>query len=112
MTEITIMSAGHAIPAYLEIPAGQGPWPGIVVLHDALGQSGASRQQVDWLAASGYLAIAPDLFSRDNKLLCLLAVSRQLAARHGTAFNDIEAARVHVMGAQTAPVVPGSWDSA
>ena len=93
MPEVVIASGGQAMPAYLGIPAGDGPWPGVVVLHDALGQTDASRGQVDWLAASGYLAVAPDLFARGNRLLCLLAVGRQLAARQGTAFDDIEAAR-------------------
>lgn len=88
-----IASDGHEMPAYISTPSGAAPWAGVVVLHDALGQTGASRQQVDWLAASGYLAIAPDLFSRGGRVSCLLAVGRQLAARKGTAFDDIEAAR-------------------
>jgi carboxymethylenebutenolidase len=93
MPDIVIASGEQAVPAYLGIPAGDGPWPGVVVLHDALGQTDASRDQVDWLAASGYLAVAPDLFARGKRLLCLLAVSRQLVSRQGTAFDDIEAAQ-------------------
>jgi carboxymethylenebutenolidase len=93
MSDIVIASGRQVVPGYLGVPAGGGPWPGVVVLHDALGQTETSRQQVDWLAASGYLAIAPDLFARGNRLLCLLAVGRQMAARHGAAFDDIEAAR-------------------
>lgn len=96
MADIKIATPGHALPAYLRTPAGTGPWPGVVVLHDALGQTNASRGQTDWLAAAGYLAIAPDLFSRGNKFLCLRAVARQLAARRGTAFDDIEAARAEL----------------
>ncbi len=53
MPDIVIASGEQAVPAYLGIPAGDGPWPGVVVLHDALGQTDASRDQVDWLAASG-----------------------------------------------------------
>lgn len=94
MPEIVIVSDDHHMPAYLGMPAGTGPWPGVVVLHDALGQTSASRQQVDWLAASGYLAVAPDLFARGNRMLCLLSVGRQMVARSGTAFADIEAARL------------------
>lgn len=93
MPDIVIGSGNEAILSYFGTPAGTGPWPGVVVLHDALGQTDASRGQVDWLAASGYLAVAPDLFARGNRLLCLLAVSRQMVARQGSAFDDIEAAR-------------------
>lgn len=93
MPDIKIAPGKQTVSAYFGIPAGDGPWPGVVVLHDALGQTDASREQVDWLAASGYLAVAPDLFARRNRLLCLLAVSRQLASRQGTAFDDIKAAQ-------------------
>lgn len=93
MSDIVIASGRQVVPGYLGVPAGDGPWPGVVVLHDALGQTDASRSQVDWLAASGYLAVAPDLFARGNRRLCLLNVSRQMMARQGVAFDDIEAAR-------------------
>ncbi len=98
MPEIRIIHGGQPIPAYLGVPSGTGPWPGVVVLHDALGQTDTSRQQVDWLAASGYIAVAPDLFARGNRLLCLLAVGRQMAARQGAAFDDIEATRAWLAG--------------
>lgn len=93
MTELTIGSGEHALSAYLRVPDGDGPWPGVVVLHDALGQTADSRRQVDWLAASGYLAIAPDLYSWGNKLFYIRAVTRDLIAGKGVTFEDIEAAR-------------------
>lgn len=93
MTEIIIPGREHSFRGYLGVPGGAGPWPGAVVLHDALGSTADSRRQVDWLAASGYLAIAPDLFSRGNRLLCLLTMMRCLVTGSGTAFDDIEAAR-------------------
>ena len=91
--EITIAAPKRVLSAYLRSPDGSGPWPGVVVIHDIFGQTEESRRHVNEFAASGYLAVAPDLYARGMKPLCILATMRDLSARRGPAFDDLEAAR-------------------
>jgi carboxymethylenebutenolidase len=74
-------------------PVGDGPWPGVVVLHESLGLNDDIRQQADRLGAAGYLALAPDLYSAGGYWRCMQATFRSLSAGRGKAFDDIDAAR-------------------
>jgi carboxymethylenebutenolidase len=85
------------LKAYLALPRGEGPWPGVVVIMDAFGLSADIRQQADLLAAAGYLAFAPDLYSGRGPR-CVVATMRSSRSGSGEAYEDIEAARQWLLG--------------
>jgi carboxymethylenebutenolidase len=79
--------------AWLAIPSSPGPAPGVVVIHDVFGMSQDHRDQANWLAEAGFLALSIDLYYRGGLLLCLRSVIRDLTNRSGPAFDDVEASR-------------------
>ncbi len=89
----SVPGGSSGLRGYLAAPAGAGPWPAVVVVHEAFGVDAVMRRQVDRLAAAGYLALMPNLFSDGGTKRCLLRTFRALFSGHGKAFHDIEAAR-------------------
>ena len=93
ISEVTVPLADGGMPAYLATPAGEGPWPGVVVVPDWLGMTTDVRHQADWLARSGYLALVPDLYHWGGRLRCMVSTLRQASSGSGRAYDDLEAAR-------------------
>jgi carboxymethylenebutenolidase len=93
MSDVRIGVSGGELRCYLARPAGSGPWPAVLVLHDALGMTPDLHGQADWLAGAGYLALAPDLYSIGGKLRCLVSTFRELASGHGQVFARADACR-------------------
>ena len=96
MSDIAL-SAGSGgsqnLSGYLVRPAGPGPWPGVVLIHEAFGLDPVMRRQAEHMAQIGYLTLAPDLFSDGGARRCVLGTFRSLLAQRGKPFVDIEAAR-------------------
>ncbi len=89
--DVSIPAPARSLPGYLAVPPGVGPSPGVVVLHDLVGMSRDLRDQADWLAGAGYLAVAPDLFRGKRRATCMIRMIRETWRREGPTFADIEA---------------------
>lgn len=92
MPDLSFQAQSDELAAYLAIPPADGPHAGVVVIQDVLGLSDDIRVQADLLAAAGYLALAPDLYS-GRGIRCVLATMRASRTGVGAAYGDIAAAR-------------------
>jgi len=99
MPDITFRAPHGEVPGYLAVPAeGAGPWPGVVVIHEAFGLNADIRAKADQMAAHGYVALAPDLFERRAWILCVRNAFTQIRAQSGPAFETLDAARSFLAG--------------
>ena len=94
VADVVIAAPRGEMPAYLATPDGDGPWPGVVVIHDALGMSSDLRHHADWLAGEGYLAVAPDLYYWGRRISCMIAFIREIRAMNKTSLQDTSSPRV------------------
>lgn len=96
MTTIQIDTPDGPIDALLSTPSGQGPWPGVVVIHDAFGYGRDKQSANDRIARAGYLALTPNMYARGGRIRCISRVMKELQTQRGRALTDILAARDHL----------------
>ena len=85
------------LQAYRAVSASEGPWPGLVLVHEIFGLDDEMRRHADRLAAMGFLVLAPDLLARGRKVACLAQTMRALRRGRGQAFDDLEAVRAALL---------------
>jgi len=91
--ESQAVGGSAALKGYLAEPRGEGPFAGVVMIHEAFGINDVIRRHADRLAAAGYLTLAVDLYSDGGARRCLVATMRAMLSGEGRAFADISAAR-------------------
>lgn len=94
LTDASARNGGsQPLHAYLARPTGDGPWPGVVMIHEIFGLTSEIRRHADRLAGAGYLVVAVDLFSEGGARRCLVSTVRALSSGEGRAYTDIATAR-------------------
>lgn len=88
--DLTLYIVGDPIPGYLATPDGAGPFPGVVVLHQAHGLDDDIRRLTDRVASLGYLAVAPDLVA-GRGWRCIAGLFRDLVRGRGEGVETAEA---------------------
>lgn len=93
---------GRDTRGYLAIPAGDGPWPGVVVIQEWWGLNDHIRDITDRFARAGFAALAPDLYYGETaaepdearKLAMSLEYPDALGVIQGTVYYLIADSRV------------------
>jgi len=91
---VSIAGGTPNLNGYLAGPEGTGPWPGVVVVHEAFGLNDDIRGIADRFANEGYVALAVDLFAKRNQMVCMFRFfggSLFNSLNHG-AINDLKVA--------------------
>jgi carboxymethylenebutenolidase len=99
--------------AFFAAPAGPGPFPGVVVIHEIFGLNENIRAIAGRFANQGYAALAIDLFSGANRIICMARIFYGLLVRplnNGTvgdlqtaldflgAFSEVDRTRLGAIG--------------
>ncbi|QMW65878.1 dienelactone hydrolase family protein [Mumia sp. ZJ1417] len=93
LSRTAVPDASRHLRGYLAEPTSPGPWPGVVLIHEAFGLDDNMRRHADRLAEMGYATLAVDLYSDGGARRCLVATCRAFLSGKGRAFSDIDAAR-------------------
>lgn len=92
---------GFEMPAALARPSeADAPRPGVIVVHEMFGLNDDIRRIAARFADAGYVAIAPDLFARAAKPICIVRAMRDLRRGQGETFADLDAAREYLLTRQ------------
>lgn len=80
-TTISFPSRSRSLSAYLARPDGAEPFPGIVVIHEAFGLNDNIKDIARRLSQEGYAALAVDLFTGQNRAVCMARLMGGLPAQ-------------------------------
>ncbi len=80
---IDLELGGRAVAARLELPDGQGPHPGVLVIHELWGLTEDIERICKRFADAGYAALAPELYGPGRRPVCIARAVRDLTRAEG-----------------------------
>jgi carboxymethylenebutenolidase len=90
--DVHFPSRGSTFGAYLALPDGDGPHPGVVVIHEAFGLNDNIRDIAGRFAGEGYVALAVDLFTDHSRAVCMAQLmGSMLTGREPASIKDLAA---------------------
>ena len=96
--DVSFPSRGSTFRGYLALPAGAGPHPGVVVIHEAFGLTDNIRDITRRFAREGYAALAVDLFTGHSRAVCMASLmGSMLTGREPGSIADLAAAMDHLV---------------
>jgi len=89
---LSIQGGMGQLECYFARPEGEGPFPGVVVIHEAFGLNDNIREITRRFADAGYAALAVDLFAGRNRALCMFRFIGQLQfnSLHNGSVQDLK----------------------
>jgi carboxymethylenebutenolidase len=86
------------LAAYFVRPEGQGPFPGIIVIHEILGLNENIKDIAQRFANEGYAALAIDLFAGRNRMVCMFRFFGQLQFNplNNSSIDELKAALTYL----------------
>ena len=82
--------AGPPVAAYVAQPAGEGPFPAVIMLHEFWGLKPEIVGKADALAAEGYVVVAPDMYRGQTTTLLPRAIYLALNVPEEQVLDDLE----------------------
>jgi carboxymethylenebutenolidase len=98
MTQTARMTAFQSgrrqLAGYIARPGGDGPFPGIILIHEIFGLNENMKDITGLFAAQGYVALAVDLFAGRPRAICMFRVMAGLLLNplHNRGIHDLKAA--------------------
>lgn len=82
--DVSFTSDSETLNGYYVFPEGAGPFPGVIVIHEAFGLNDNIKGIARRFAEAGYAALAVDLFTGRNRVVCMFRFFG------GMVFNSLE----------------------